>query len=161
MIFLLRLSWLISLGISLLGFLIIGNFFTIQPEESVRHGSFGFIGIIFILPFLFLSMFITFRYILTLTRSATDRVMKSFSIIGGFLFVCVLVYFSLEYKNDILATLDGANGESIFNLPKLNEYTYTVYFNFYTFALIHAVVGIISAMVGLFNPGTKKEELPE
>ncbi|MDN4493625.1 nucleoside-diphosphate sugar epimerase [Ureibacillus aquaedulcis] len=154
-----RLSWLISLGISLLGFLIIGHFFTIQPDETANNGSLGFIGIIFVLPFLLLSIFITFRYILALTRSTTDRLMKSFSIIGGILLVGVLLYFSLDYKNGVLAALDGsAVGPT---LPKLNEYTYTIYFNFYTFALIHAIVGVIAAVVGVVKPGTKKEELPE
>lgn len=162
--FLLRLSWLISLGISLIGFLIIGHFFTIQPDESVENGSLGFIGIIFVLPFLLLSIFTTFRYMLTLTRGAADPFMKWLSIVGGFLLVGVLVYFSLKYKNDALITSDGAisgGSSTILNLPKLNEYTYTIYFNFYTFALIHAVVGAIAAIVGLFKPESKKEELPE
>lgn len=87
--------------------------------------------------------------------------MKSFSVAGGFLLICVLVYFSLGYKNETLAKLDGANVGRIFNLPELNEYTYSIYFNFYTFAFIHAVVGVIAALVGVLNPGTKKEELPE
>lgn len=72
----------------------------------------------------------------------------------------VLVYLSLDYKNDILATLDGADATG-YHLPSLNEYTYTIYFNFYTFALIHAVVGIIAAVVGVLKPEAKKEELPE
>lgn len=73
----------------------------------------------------------------------------------------ILVYLSLDYKNDILATLDGADARGGYHLPSLNEYTYTIYFNFYTFALIHAVVGIIAALVGVFKPEAKKEELPE
>ncbi|MFC7684434.1 nucleoside-diphosphate sugar epimerase [Ureibacillus sp. GCM10028918] len=154
-----RLSWFISLGISLLGFLIIGNFFTIQPEEPVSNGSLGWIGIILVLPFLLLSIFITFRYILTLTRTATDRLMKSLSIVAGVLLIGVLIFFSLDYKNDILAALDESSVGLIF--PKLNEYTYTIYFNFYTFALIHTIIGVIAAVVGALNPGMKKEELPE
>lgn len=87
--------------------------------------------------------------------------MKFFSIAGGFLLIGTLVHFSLDYKNDILSSLNGANVGGIFKLPKLNEYTYTIYFNFYTFALIHAVVGVIAALFGLLNPKTKKEEQPE
>ena len=98
---------------------------------------------------------------LTLTRGTTDWLMKLFSIAGGFLLVGVLVFLSLNFNNDILATLDGSSSAGNFNLPRLNEYTYTIYFNFYTFALIHAVVGIIAALVGLMKPETKKEELPE
>lgn len=161
MIFLIRLSWLISLGLSLLGFLIIGHFFTIQPEETLSNGSLGFIGIIFVLPFLLLSIFITFRYILTLTRSTADRLMKALSIVVGFLMLAVLVYLTMDYKNDILVTLDGVNTGGTLTLPKLNEYTYTIYFNFYTFALIHAIVGVIASIVGVIKLETEKEELAE
>lgn len=87
--------------------------------------------------------------------------MKSLSIIGGFLLVAVLMYFSISYKNDILATIDGSNIAQAFHLPELNEYTYTIYFNIYTFALLHAIVGLIAALVGFNKPETKKEEQPE
>ena len=162
--YLLRLSWLISLGISLLGFLIIGHFFTIQPDEFMSNGSLGFIGIIFVLPFLLLSIFTTFRFFFTFTRATTNQLMKSLSIGGGFLLIAVLVYLTLKYKNENLSSIGEAIIEpnpTFFNLPMLNEYTYTIYFNFYTFALTHVIIAVIALFVGLILPETKKEELPE
>ncbi|HWL11816.1 MAG TPA: nucleoside-diphosphate sugar epimerase [Ureibacillus sp.] len=162
--YLLRLSWLISLGISLLGFLIIGHFFTIQPDEFMSNGSLGFIGIIFVLPFLLLSIFTTFRFFFTFTRASTNQLMKFLSICGGFLLIAVLVYLTLKYKNENLSSIGEAIIEpnpTFFNLPMLNEYTYTIYFNFYTFALTHVIIAVIASFVGLLVPITKKEELPE
>ena len=161
---LLRLSWLISLGISLLGFLIIGHFFTIQPDEFMSNGSLGFIGIIFVLPFLLLSIFTTFRFFFTFTQATTNQLMKTLSIGGGFLLIAVLVYLTLKYKNENLSSIGEAIIEPnpiFFNLPMLNEYTYTIYFNFYTFALTHVIIAVIASFVGLIVPNTKKEELPE
>jgi len=157
--FLLRLSWLISLGISLLGFLIIGNLFTIQPDGVSGNGNLGFVGITFVVPFLLLSIFTTFRYFPTISRKTQDRLMKFLSLIGGLLLLAVLMYLSFNFKNDILETLDKTSDNPSF--PKLNSYTYSIYFNFYTFALLHTIVGVIALFVGLMNPKTKKEELSE
>lgn len=87
--------------------------------------------------------------------------MKLLPTVACLLLVSALIYLALDFKNDIMSTLEGTNVNTPFNLPELNEYTYTIYFNFYTFALIHAIVGLIAAVVGLLKPETKKEELPE
>ncbi|RUL46481.1 MULTISPECIES: nucleoside-diphosphate sugar epimerase [Lysinibacillus] len=139
----LRLSWLISLGISLIGFLIIGNLYSVKIEEG--SGNFGFVGIIFVVPFLLLSLFTTFRYFLAVARNSVDRLMKTLSIVSGFIFIGILIYFVIDYKNAIYLTLS----DSLSDLPLINEHTYTVFLNFYTFALIHAIVGLIGGIVGL------------
>ena len=159
----LKLSWLISLGISLLGFLIIENFFTIKPEGVSGNGNLGAVGMALVLPFLLLSLLTTFRYFLTVSKQASDRLVKVISFIGGFALIGVLLYFAIDYKNNVLESLGGpvSNPDSkIYGYPILNQYTNRVYYNFYTFALIHSISGLVGAIVGILNTEKKKEELP-
>ncbi|RHW33432.1 nucleoside-diphosphate sugar epimerase [Lysinibacillus yapensis] len=154
----LRLSWLISLGISLLGFLIIGQFFTIQPEDTLENTNLGFIGIILVCPFLFLSLFTTFRFFFILAGMAKNRLLKVLSFVLGLLLIGVLFYFIMDYKNGII--LDGPTMElnsTFYNLPMLNEFTYTIFFNFYTFAFIHSISGL---MGGIFSVLKNKKRNP-
>lgn len=144
MISLLRLSWLISLGISLLGILIVGNLYI---HSGSNAESFGFVGMVLVIPFLLLSLFITFRYFLVASRNAKDQLMKVFSFVGGIVLIGVLIIFIVNNKNDILTNL-GVSTTST-NLPPLNPQTYSVYINFYTFALVHSIVGLIGGFVGL------------
>ncbi|KGR78754.1 hypothetical protein [Ureibacillus manganicus] len=133
----LRLSWLISLGISLLGTLIVGNLY-IQSDDNAK--SFGFIGMVLLIPFLLLSLFITFRFFLVASRNADDRLMRLFSFVVGVVLIGVLIYFIIDYKNDALSDI---------GLPMLDQQTYSIYFNFYTFALIHSISGFVGGLVGL------------
>ena len=53
----LRLSWLISIGISLFGVLLIEHFFTITADDSGRaNGNLGAVGLALVLPFILLSL---------------------------------------------------------------------------------------------------------
>ncbi|SOC03003.1 hypothetical protein SAMN05880501_103151 [Ureibacillus xyleni] len=138
----LRLSWLISLGISLLGFLITGNLFSAKSD-----GNFGFIGVIFVIPFLLLSMFITFRYFLELSRKA-KVLSKILSLVGGVLFIGILAYYFVDYKNNLNPTT---------NFPKINNQTYSIYINFYTFALLHTSAGWFGGLLGFISVEKEKE----
>ena len=144
MIILLRLSWLISLGISLLGTLIVGNLY-IQSDDNAK--SFGFIGMVLLIPFLLLSLFITFRFFLVASRNANDRLMKLFSLVGGVVLIGILIYFTIDFKNDVLSNIGVSTTNT--SMPMLNQQTYSIYFNFYTFALIHSISGFVGGLVGL------------
>lgn len=160
--FLLRLSWLISLGISLLGFIIIEHFFTIQPEGVSGSGNSGAIGIALVLPFLLLSLFTTYRYFSELSRNAKDKLNRIFAFVSGIILIGIFIYFANGYKNDIIESLGGPTTDpnsKIYGFPLLNQYTNHVFFNFYTFGLVHTISGLIGGFVGLSKP--KKEELPE
>ena len=162
MILLSRLSWLISLAISLMGFLLVGSMFTTNSDGTSGSGDIGFVGMIFLFPFLLLSLFITYRYVLISTRKTTNSLYKIVGIIGGLFLISFSIYFFNEYKNDVLQTLNGYTtneNPSLFDLPKLNENTYTIYFNFYTFLFIHSVFGFIGALIGMVKQEAKKEEL--
>lgn len=160
----LKLSWLISLGISLIGFLVIEHFFTIQPEGVSGNGNLGAVGITLVLPFLLLSLLTTFRYFLVLSQNMKDTINKIIFIISSFILIGVFVYFSIDYKNTILASLGGPVSDpnsTIYGFPLLNQYTNHIFFNFYTFALVHTVSGTIGIIIGLLKPVKIKEELPQ
>ncbi len=131
----LRLSWLISIGISLLGFLIVGNLF------NAKDGDFGFIGIIFVIPFLLLSMFITFRYYYVLSNNAT-MLSNIIGLVAGVIIIGILSYYEIDFKNNVLNS---------------NENNYSIYINFYTFALIHSISAVFGGVWGLFSNSKEKE----
>ncbi len=159
---LLKLSWLISLGISLFGFLMIENFFTIHPEGTSGSGNLGAVGIALVFPFLILSLFTTFRYFSNASNQAKNHLNPAITIIVGIILIGFFVYFANEYWHDVIVSLGGSTtdpGSKIYQYPLLNQYTNHIFFNFYTFGLIHTVSGVIGGLVGWLKP--KKEESPE
>ncbi|MFJ8237247.1 nucleoside-diphosphate sugar epimerase [Ureibacillus sp. NPDC094379] len=153
----LKLSWLISLGITLIGFLIIQQFFTIQPEGVSANGNLGLVGIVIVIPFLLLSLFTTYRFFLVGMKEGKDQVMKIISIFGGFFMIAILIYLVIEYKNSVITSLES--DIKIDEFPQLNQYTYDIFFNFYTYALVHTVCGVFGTIVGFIQSKKIKEEL--
>lgn len=151
----LRLSWMISSGIALLGVMVIEHFFSLSAEETAGGGNLGAVGIVLVLPFILLSLFTTFRYFVEAARNAKDKILRACLLIGGVALIAVLIYFSLEYKNQVFIELGGTTkdeGSKIFGYPVLNEYTNNVFINFYTFALIQTISAVIGGIVGIFKP---------
>ncbi|HWL25460.1 MAG TPA: nucleoside-diphosphate sugar epimerase [Ureibacillus sp.] len=158
----LKLSWLISLGISLIGFLIIESFFTIQPEGSSGSGNLGAVGIALVLPFLLLSLYTTYRYFSTLLGQSTDTLNRVLILVSSIVLFGVFLYFSNEYRTDVIDSLGGPTTDpnsKIYQYPLLNQFTNSIFFNFYTFGLIHTISGVIGGLVGWIRP--KKEESPK
>ncbi|WP_342468984.1 hypothetical protein [Ureibacillus sp. FSL K6-3587] len=133
-----RLSWLISLAISFFGFLIVNQLFEVQPKGA--SGNLGFIGFIFLFPFVLLSLFATFRYFLTAARNAKNSV-KWLGIISGILLTGFFLYFFLDIKNSIHGSI-----------WKLDQETSRLYFDIYTFGLIHTISGVLGALYGIIKP---------
>ena len=152
-----KLSWLISLGITLIGFLSIQQFFTIQPEGVSANGNLGLVGIVIVTPFLLLSLYTTYRFFLVRIKEGKDKVMKIISIFVGFFMIAVLFYLVIDYKNTVVTSLES--NINIDEFPQLNEFTFDIFFNFYTYALVHTVSGVIGTMVGFIQPKKTKEEL--
>ena len=152
----LRLSWMISVGISLFGVLLIEHFFTIKADESgAASGNLGALGLALVAPFILLSLFITFRYFTELSRQAKDRILRVCLLIGGIALAGALMYFALDYKDDVYASLGGTTNEKgsvIYGFPILNEYTNNIFINFYTFALLHTISAIAGGVLGIFRP---------
>ena len=131
----LRLSWLISLGISLFGVMLIEHFFTIEPDAVANSGNLGALGLALVKPVLLLSLFSTFRYFTEVTRASHDSIMRSILIGFGFALLIVVIFYAIGYKNDVYASLNGNTstpGSIIYGFPMLNEYTNRIFINFYT-----------------------------
>lgn len=150
-----RLSWLISMGISLFGVLLIEHFFTMKlGDTATTNGNLGALGLALVAPFILLSLFITFRYFLTISRNSVDPLMRSIYIGFGIVFLIAVTYFAIDYRDDIFAELGGTikdPNSAIYGFPWLNEYTNRVYINFYTFAVFHLLAAIIGAIYGVFS----------
>lgn len=138
-----RLSFFISLCISLFGVLIVQNLFSSsgKPDQNIYL---GYIGIIFVAPFIILSLFITYRYFYTLVKNASDKSLRYTFVVASFLLLISLAYFSLKYKGKIVKNTD------VF-FPPLNEKTYQVYLNFYTFALVHTISAFFGSLFGMIK----------
>ena len=151
----LRLSWLISMGISLFGVMIIEHFFTLNPDGESGDGNLGAVGLALVIPFLLLSIFTTFRLFLQTSRHAKDNMMRTILLVFGVALLAVVTYYAIEYKNDAFVALGGTTkdpGSTIYGYPLLNQYTNHIFVNFYTFAIIHTASALIGAVVGIFKP---------
>ena len=159
-----RLSWLISMGISLFGVMLIEHFFTLKLEDQSNvNGNLGAVGLALIIPFILLSLFITFRYFTELSRKSNDNLSRSIYMLFGIAFLIAVTYFALDYKQTIYAELGGdtKNPNSIiYQFPVLNEYTNNVYINFYTFLIFHTVAALIGSVFGIFQKGKQSSEEP-
>lgn len=150
----LRLSWLISIGISLFGVMIIQHFFTLSPDGESSGGNLGAVGLALVLPFLLLSLFITFRFALQVSRRSKDTIMRNILLIFGFALIGVFIYYAIDYRNEAYEALGGTTLDktsTIYGYPVLNQYTNHIFLNFYTFAIIHTVSAVIGGMIGVFK----------
>ena len=151
----LRLSWLISMGISLFGVMIIQHFFTVKPDEVANAGNLGALGIALVAPFILLSLFTTYRFFLESSRHAKDHMMRMIYFVFGVALVVVLIYYAIDYKADVFARLGGDTktvGSQIYGFPLLNEYTNSIFINFYTFGIVHTIIGLAGAVLGMLRP---------
>ena len=149
-----RLSWLISIGISFFGVMIIEHFFAMSPGDVERGGNLGAFGIALVAPFILLSIYVTYRYFLTSSRNAKNAVFRLGLILIGILFVSVMFQYAIDYKNDVYASLGGTHteqGSIIYGYPVLNEYTNQIFVNLYTFAFLHGVIAIVAAIIGMYK----------
>ncbi|MEO4052002.1 nucleoside-diphosphate sugar epimerase [Solibacillus sp. CAU 1738] len=157
----LRLSWLISIGISLFGVMVIEHFFTLTPEGIAGSGNLGAVGIALVIPFILLSLFTTFRYFTEASRNAGDPILRGILIIAGIGLIIATAYYANVYKNEVYSSLGGTTndaGSVIYGFPVLNEYTNRIFINFYTFACIHTISAITGAVFGIIKP---KKEMPQ
>ncbi|MEK4627695.1 nucleoside-diphosphate sugar epimerase [Solibacillus sp. FSL R7-0682] len=155
----LRLSWLISMGISLFGVMIIQHFFTVKPDDVAEAGNLGALGMALTAPFILLSLFITYRFLVESSRHARDQMMRLIYLVFGVALLVVMIYFAIDFKNEVYASLGGntkTQGSQIYGFPVLNEYTNHVFINFYTFGVVHLISGIAGALVGLFKSTTSE-----
>lgn len=139
-----RLSFFISLCISLFGVLIVQHLFSSDADNVNQSKYLGFIGITFVTPFILLSIFVTYRYFLSVIKNIRERLMRLVVILICISLLVFLGYFSYKYKMQIVQDTDSY-------FPPLNEKTYQVYFNFYTFSFVHTVSALCGSVQGIIN----------
>lgn len=150
----LRLSWLISMGISLFGVLIIQHFFTVKPDDVANGGNLGALGLALVAPFIILSLFITFRFFTESARNAKDQLLRMIYLVFGIALLVAFIYYAIDFSNNVYASLGGDTktpGSTIYRFTLLNEYTNHVFLNFYTFGIVHTVSALIGATNGMFK----------
>ncbi|WP_274307669.1 nucleoside-diphosphate sugar epimerase [Solibacillus daqui] len=156
----LRLSWFISMGISLFGVMIIQHFFTMKPDETANAGNLGALGIALVAPFILLSLFITYRFFVESSRHARDHIMRMIYLVFGVALLVVFAFYANGYKEDVLTNLGGDTktpGSQIYGFPLLNEYTNSTFINFYTFGIVHTISGLIGTIVGIVLPAKQAD----
>lgn len=154
----LRLSWLISIGISLLGVMIIEHFFSLSPEGVSEGGNLGAVGITLVIPFILLSLVTTFRYFTEASRMFKDSILRVILIMAGIGLILATAYYANDYKNEVYTSLGGTTKDVssiIYGFPMLNEYTNHIFINFYTFAFVHMISAVAGGVFGMIKP--KKE----
>ncbi len=152
-----RLSWLISCGIAIFGVMLVQYFFQIKSDT----GSLGIVGIAIVIPFVLLCLFITYKYFSFLAMFKTNRIMRIIYITFGLLFICVLFYFAIDYKEVVYAELGGTihdEESAIYGMNWLNEKTSVIYFNFYTILIAISTTAFIGYVSRLIQ-GQKEKEL--
>lgn len=156
----LRLSWLISLGISLFGVMMIQHFFTVKPDDVANGGNLGALGLALVAPFILLSLFITFRFFVESARNAKDHMMRMIYFVFGVALLIVFIYYAIDFAKDVYASLGGdtnTKDSTIYGFPALNEYTNHVFLNFYTFGIVHTLSALIGTIVGMVKPAKQPQ----
>lgn len=157
-----NLAWYISLAITFFGFIIIEFYFTLDPSKSAQHGNGALIPITILIPFLLLSLFITW----TVGRKyfAIKPIKRPWLFIFCIALI-LLIAITGEYQL-IQKSIDELHGNwyqpnsVIFNKGAFNYYTNGWYFNENTFLLIH-LLAFIFGFLGrkeewLFNEEDKE-----
>lgn len=148
-----NLAWYISLAITFFGFIIIEFYFTQDPLKSDSFGNGAFIPITILLPFLMLSLLITW----TVGRKYfAVRPLKRFWLFLFVIALILLVGITGEYQlvQNSLNLLHGNWNEPnsvIYEKGAFNYYTNSWYFNENSFLLLH----LLAFLCGFF--GRKKE----
>lgn len=154
-----NLSWYISLGITFAGFMIINYFFTLDKGEKLGNINPAFIPMVILIPFLLLSLFITFRVGASFFSKATMG--KILSAIGLMLFILFLAGSSeYTYIQDQLDMLKGDwnNQQSIiYGLSPFNGYTNDWYFNESVFLIIHTAAFALGSLLKVNEEDTEME----
>lgn len=136
-----KLAWYISLAITLFGFLIVRYYFTLSPDEPLKALNPAFIPLIFIVPFLLLSLFITF---IVGSQYFHDFTMKRLLNYVGILLLIVVVgsYVMFVQIDSDLKLFGGSTTDpssTIYHLNIWNSYTNGWFINEMTFFIVHAI----------------------
>lgn len=138
--------------LSFLGFYLIENVFTIEPQVTSGNGNLGMLIILLLSPIFFVSYFYTFKKSREVFYKVQKKILKALILSLLLILEVVLVFFNIEYTNELIIALGGTPSDPdsrIFRFGWFNQYTNSIYFNLYTFLLTHilaVIIGILSAI---------------
>lgn len=138
--------------LSFLGFYLIENVFTIEPQVTSGNGNLGMLIILLLSPIFFVSYFYTFKKTREVFYKVQKKIIKALILSLLLILEVVLVFFNIEYTNELIIALGGTPSDPdsrIFRFGWFNQYTNSIYFNLYTFLLTHilaVIIGILSAI---------------
>ena len=136
-----KLAWYISLAITLFGFFMIRYFFTLTPDEPLKSLNPAFLPLIFGVPFLLLSLFISFIIGSHYFHDCTAKRMWQYVGILALVIVVASYLTYVQIDSDITAfggtTTDAKS--TIYGLPVWNSYTNGWFVNEMTFFVLHTI----------------------
>ncbi len=150
--------WFFSLMVSYVGFYVIEHLFTIPPHKVSGNGNPGLLVIFLLFPFFAASLYLTF--ILIKAIFSTGLNIKRIAIISSIaILICIILTgLIIHYTNALVHSLGGtptSPDSRIYRFGWFNQYTNSLYFNTYTFLLIH----ILSVLAGLLTCIRKPSDL--
>lgn len=140
-----RLSWIISSGLAIVGVMLIQYFFQFKSDT----GNLGIVGLAIVIPFVLLCIFITFRYFRFVSTQMNDKLMLMIYNIVGVGFIVALTYFATDYKNEVFMQLGGTAadpGSAVYGKFCLNGETANIYFNFYTILIVIMTTAVLASL---------------
>ncbi|WP_394119870.1 hypothetical protein [Planococcus donghaensis] len=144
--------------LSFLGFYLIENVFTIEPQVTSGNGNLGMLIILLLSPIFFVSYFYTFKRTREVFYKVQKKIIKALILSLLFLWGIVLVFLNIEYTGDLIIALGGTPSDPdsrIFRFGWFNQYTNSIYFNFYTFLLTH-IIAVISGILSVIRNKEKR-----
>ncbi|WP_064093156.1 hypothetical protein [Rossellomorea aquimaris] len=138
--------WLISTLLSFLGFFLIENVFTVQPNTISGNGNLGILIIMLFSPIFIVSYYLTFKLVRKKLKDIKNK--KILLVILFFSLVLLLLPIS-NYINDLVFALGGdpSQPESrIYRFGWFNQYTNSMFFNGYTLLFSYVFTIIIGVL---------------
>ncbi|MEH7883725.1 hypothetical protein V7654_05295 [Bacillus sp. JJ1609] len=152
--------WMISVLLSSLGFFLIENTFTIQPDVNSGNGNLGLLIIMLFSPVFIASYILTFKLAKEKSNNVKNRKMHAWILLLSLIFCVFLMVAILNYANELVIALGGtpANPDSrIYRFGWFNQYTNSIYFNVYTFLMSHMIV-VMAGVLSVISKFGKQEK---
>ncbi|WP_100401858.1 hypothetical protein [Bacillus sp. FJAT-42315] len=142
--------WILSLIFSLIGFILIEKVFTMSPNVISGNGNVAILLIPLLSPIFILSIILTYKKVREIFGSVKNKKFTFIFLMISAIFSVLLIYLIIHYTNDLISALGGTpdNPQSkIYRFGWWNQYTNSLFFNVYTYLLIH----LLSGMIGVFT----------
>ncbi|WP_188208091.1 hypothetical protein [Alkalibacillus aidingensis] len=148
----------ISILLTFLGFYLIENMFTINPDVWSGNGNLGILIMMLFSPIFILSYFLTYKISREISYNIMKRKIRVVILTLALISCALLILPIVNYARELVIALGGtpSNPNSkIFRFGWFNQYTNSIYFNVYTFLLTHIIAVIIGILSVIKNKTIK------